>query len=72
MCKRTENMLFLLEEKLYGLTKNQINAGGTSLKYIGTLYKSLVFRVIKYLLEQYKSYRIRSNTVEVKILQLLN
>lgn len=30
MCKRTENMLFLLEEKLYGLTKNQINAGGTS------------------------------------------
>lgn len=63
MCKRTENMLFLLEEKeLYGLTKNQLNAGDTSLKYIGTLYKSLVFRVIKYLLEQYKSYRILSNT----------
>lgn len=44
---------FLIEEKLYGLTKNQINAGGTSLKYIGTLYKFLVFRVIKYLQEQY-------------------
>lgn len=45
----------------------KINAGATSLKYIETFYSFGIQD--NYILDRTKSYEIRSNTVEVKIVK---